>query len=81
MHSSHSEIETAIDEERTGGTQAKITTENVMEDKSPSIAEENNRARMRAMVYLSVMYASDIGGTGVVTGTGPNLILIDTLAR
>lgn len=33
------------------------------------------------MSYLGLAYAANIGGTGVVTGTGPNLVLISTLKR
>ena len=54
-----------------------VTTEDKEEDKKT----KEMRERMRTMVFLSVMYASDIGGTGVVTGTGPNLTLMQFLAR
>lgn len=33
------------------------------------------------MSYLGLAYAANIGGTGVVTGTGPNLVLLSTLKR
>ena len=35
--------------------------------------------RMRNALFLAVAYSANIGGTGVVTGTTPNLILIATL--
>lgn len=33
------------------------------------------------MSYLGLAYVANIGGTGVVTGTGPNLVLLSTLKR
>ena len=35
---------------------------------------KNNR-NIRVMIYLSIAYAANTGGTGTLTGTGPNLVL------
>lgn len=35
--------------------------------------------KMRPALMLSVAYSANIGGTGVVTGTAPNLILMSEL--
>ncbi len=34
---------------------------------------------MRKCVFLSVAYSANLGGTGTVIGTGPNLILMGLL--
>ncbi|KAK8378289.1 hypothetical protein O3P69_011052 [Scylla paramamosain] len=54
-------------------------TETQGEDNKESSLEIQRRKTIRTMVFLSVMYASDIGGTGVITGTAPNLIVMSTL--
>jgi len=33
------------------------------------------KRKVRVMIYLSVAYAANTGGTGTLTGTGPNLVL------
>lgn len=40
---------------------------------TPIDAEENKT--LRVAFFLSIAYASNIGGTGTLTGTGPNLVL------
>ena len=39
----------------------------------PIDADENKT--LRVAFFLSIAYASNIGGTGTLTGTGPNLVL------
>ena len=31
--------------------------------------------RLRDMCYLATAYSANLGGTGVITGTGPNLLM------
>jgi len=35
--------------------------------------------QMRNALMLAVAYSANVGGTGVVTGTSPNLIMVDVL--
>ena len=57
------------------------------EEEEEEVKEEEDEMEMRmrkairAALYLSVTYASNLGGTGVITGSGTNLILMDTLNR
>ena len=38
-------------------------------------AQQENRRKIKVMIYLSIAYAANTGGTGTLTGTGPNLVL------
>lgn len=66
----------------------KVTTINIKEDSNESIPltnddiesseipKEDERAKtLRLAFFLSIAYASNIGGTGTLTGTGANLVL------
>lgn len=47
---------------------------------SDSEQDGNKQKRiLRIALLMSVMVAADIGGTGVVTGTGPNMVLLSLL--
>ena len=41
----------------------------------------SNRQALRDMFFLSIAYSANIGGTGSITGTNPNLILKGELDR
>ena len=38
-------------------------------------AQQEDRRKIKVMIYLSIAYAANTGGTGTLTGTGPNLVL------
>ena len=38
-------------------------------------SEKENERKIKVMIYLSIAYAANTGGTGTLTGTGPNLVL------
>merc|ERR1712098_902074 len=43
----------------------------------PTLSKEVSRN----LLLLSVAYASNIGGTGVITGSPPNLVVVDTMNK
>ena len=49
---------------------------NKQENSNPAHrANPENQRRIKVMIYLSIAYAANTGGTGTLTGTGPNLVL------
>ena len=56
---------------------AKVESVHIVPAKSFSTKEEVERN----FLLLSVAYASNIGGTGVVTGSPPNLVVPDSLNK
>lgn len=52
------------------------------ESGTPGVTESQIRTKkIRHMVFLSVAYAANCGGTGTLTGTGSNLIMKGTLSE
>jgi len=48
---------------------------------SQSSENDDDAARMRKCILLSVAYASNVGGTGTLIGTAPNLVLKGVLSE
>lgn len=47
----------------------------------PDPASHSTRVALRNMCFLATAYAANIGGTGSLTGTTPNLVMNGILAR
>lgn len=63
-----------------GAGQTNIKHTDATEGQIDSEQDSNPQQRMlRIALLMSVMVAADIGGTGVETGTGPNMVLISFL--
>ena len=44
-------------------------------ENSKNTTDQENQRKIKIMIYLSIAYAANTGGTGTLTGTGPNLVL------
>ena len=61
------------DDDDADGDAARVNGD--VESASTSYAGDDERTNMRHMIFLSVAYAANTGGTGTLTGTGSNLAL------
>ena len=53
----------------------KDTYENTNKVPKSAARQSDNQRKIKVMIYLSIAYAANTGGTGTLTGTGPNLVL------
>ncbi len=63
-------------------TNHEVMNSNMIQDQSKDKGSSSSSLeweKMRKCVLLSVAYSANLGGTGTVIGTGPNLILMGLL--
>lgn len=72
----------SLDEETLDSSSSSSEEEDTEEEEeqSPEMKAEMKRLRnLRAMLAMAVCYSANVGGTGTLVGTPPNVILIEYL--